>query len=283
MKKLTLTGLTGLIVVVSVFLVLSVNATAASKQGTRVKDLVIEKGVSETIGKTIELVTFAPGSGWLRLSDQLSPILSFDGVTQKDIERFNRFSKGIGYPIRTKLAGNVLHIRHTRNRFMGPDSVVDMRATKKRGFFRVQDQPRMALAKQKSGRIRLAAIKDNPSKTNRIVASEQTKQLRKTGFKMVQKSFASLPDTPGLNEVVVLKNVRVHIVGHMSGYSEEARAYGSGVLGYATPDNEITVIGKRVGDTIVVNQAVLGHELKHLLNYQNAQMANPDNLDFLGI
>ena len=177
----------------------------------------------------------------------------------------------------------MLHIRHIRNRVFGAESVVDMRATKKRGFFQFDDQPRLALSKQKSGRIRLAALKDRPAKSGRIVATNRTTQLRKSGFKLVQKSFASMPETPKLNEVVVLKNVRVHIVGHMSGYSGEAASYGSGVLGYATPDNEITVLGKRVGDTIVVNQAVLGHELKHLLNYQNSKIANPDNLDFLGI
>ena len=280
MKRLTLIVLVG---VVSVFMVLSVNATAAAKNGTRVKDLVIEKGVSRSIGKAIELVTFAPGSGWLKLDDQLSPILSFNGVTQEEIERFNRFSEGIGYPFRTKLVGNVLHIRHIRNRILSAESVVDMRATQKRGFFKFDDQPRLALSKQKSGRIRLAAVKDGPAKSGRIVASNRATQLRKSGFKMVQKSFASLPETPELNEVVVLKNVRVHIVGHMSAYNEEAASYGDGVLGYATPGNEITVLGKRVGDSIVVNQAVLGHELKHLMNYQNAKVADPDNLDFLGI
>jgi len=100
---------------------------------------------------------------------------------------------------------------------------------------------------------------------------------------MVQKSFASLEDTPDLNEVIVLENVRVHIVGHVKSYSEEAASYGENVLGYATPGNEITILGKRVGDTIVVNQAVLGHELEHLLNYQNPKVANPDDLDSLGM
>lgn len=280
MKRLVLTVLIGLM---GACLILPLNATAATKQGTRVEDLVIEKGVSGSIGKSIELVTFAPGSGWLRLDDQLSPVLSFNGVTREDIQRFNRFAEGIGYPFRTKLCGNVLHIRHVRNRMLGTESVVDMRATQKRGFFKFKAQPRLALTKQKDGKIRLAALKDGRDKSDRLVASKQTTKLRKAGSKMVQKSFASLADTPDLNEVIVLENVRIRIVGHMSAYSEEAASYGENVLGYATPENEITILGKRVQDTIVVNQAVLGHELEHLLNYQNPKVANPDDLDFLGL
>jgi len=175
MKRLTLTGLISLIVAC---LALSLNATAATKQGTRVEDLVIEKGVSRSIGKSIELVTFAPGSGWLKLNDQLSPVLSFDGVTREDIERFNRFSEGIGYPFRTRLDGNVLHIQHIRNRFLGAESSVDMRATQKRGFFTLNKQPRLVLSKHKSGKIRLAAA-DRPDRTKNLTASKRTTKLRK--------------------------------------------------------------------------------------------------------
>lgn len=277
MKKLALISLIG------VFLIMAVNATAATQQGTRVKELVIEKGVSRSIGKSLELVTFAPGSGWLRLDDQLSPILSFDNITGEDIQKFNRFSKGIGYPFRTKLDGDVLHIQHIRNRFLGTESVVDMRATKKRGFLTLKEQPQLALRKQKSGKIYLAAVKTGQDKTATLRASNQTTKLRKAGFKMVQKSFASLAEAPDLNEVIVLKNVRVHIVGGIKAYNEEAASYGEGVLGYATAGNEITVLGKRVGDKIILNQAVLGHELEHLLNYQDPRIADPDDLDFLGI
>ena len=177
MKKSTLISLIG------VFLIMAVNATAATKQGTRVKDLVIEKGVSRSIGKSLELVTFAPGSGWLRLDDQLSPILSFDKVTEEDIQKFNRFSKGIGYPFRTKLYGNVLHIQHIRNRILGTESVVDMRATKERGFLKLKEQPQLALHKQKSGKIYIAAVKGGPDKTDSLLASKQTKDLEKPGLK----------------------------------------------------------------------------------------------------
>ena len=46
---------------------------------------------------------------------------------------------------------------------------------------------------------------------------------------MIQQSFASLAETPNVNEVIVLKNVRVHIVGNIKAYNEEAASYGDGV------------------------------------------------------
>lgn len=293
MRKLTL------FYILSIFLILTVNATASTEHGTRIQELVIEKGVSRSIGKSLELVTFAPGSGWLRLNDTLTPVvffsrvpqrlnythsalISFNSVTQEDIQKFNRFAESIGYPFRVKLAGNVLHIQHIRNRILGTESAIDMRATQKRGFFKVKERPRMVLSRQKSGKILLAAAKDSPETAANLLALQRAIQHRRAGFKMTQKGFAALAASPDLNETVVLKNVTVRIVGHIKAYNKEAASYGDGVLGYATAKNEITVLGKRVGDQIVVNQAVLGHELKHLLNYQDSKMVDPDNLDYLG-
>ena len=54
-------------------------------------------------------------------------------------------------------------------------------------------------------------------------------------------------------------------------------------MGYATDRNEIFVFGKRVGDQIVVDQSILGHELNHLLNFTNPSVANPDTLAELGL
>lgn len=83
--------------------------------------------------------------------------------------------------------------------------------------------------------------------------------------------------------MVELKNVKVYIVSDRRDFDwDKASAYGSPVLGYAKRNNEIHVLGKRVGDKIVVNQAILGHELNHLLNFKNPNIANPDKLDDLG-
>ena len=89
--------------------------------------------------------------------------------------------------------------------------------------------------------------------------------------------------TPNLNEVIDLKNVKVHIVGDRKYFKWDiAAAYGSPVSGYATSKNEIYVFGKIVKGKVVLNQAILGHELTHLLSFKNSKIANPDKLDDLG-
>jgi hypothetical protein len=107
--------------------------------------------------------------------------------------------------------------------------------------------------------------------------------LRKIGFKDLQKGFDSLEGSPDLHVVVELKNVKVHIVGDRKFFKwDKAAAYGSPVAGYATTGNEIFVFGKVIDGKIVINQAILGHELNHLLNFKNKRVANPDELDDLG-
>ncbi|RJR29702.1 MAG: hypothetical protein C4576_34905 [Desulfobacteraceae bacterium] len=107
--------------------------------------------------------------------------------------------------------------------------------------------------------------------------------VRKEAFRSFDKSFGSLGESPTLNEVIELGGVKVHIVGHRQFFNyHRAAAYGSPVIGYATSNNEIWVFGKVVRGRIVVNQAVLGHELMHLLNFKNRAIADPDRLDDLG-
>jgi len=93
----------------------------------------------------------------------------------------------------------------------------------------------------------------------------------------------SLEELPNLHEVVIIKNVKVHIVGHRRLFSwDRAAAYGSPVAGYANRKNEIWLLGRILKGKIALNQAVLGHELNHLLNFQNPKIADPDKLDGLG-
>lgn len=107
--------------------------------------------------------------------------------------------------------------------------------------------------------------------------------VRREGFQRFEASFTSLNDSPNLNEIIDLGGVKVHIVGHRQFFNyQRAAAYGSPVVGYATSNNEIWVFGKYVRGKIVVNQAVLGHELMHLLNFKNHKIADPDKLDDLG-
>ena len=106
---------------------------------------------------------------------------------------------------------------------------------------------------------------------------------RKVGFREMQRGFAMLEQPPELNETIHLKDIKVHIVGDRQHFTwDRAAAYGSPVLGYATRKNEIWVLGARVNGKIVINQAILGHEFNHLLNFASPMVANPDRLDDLG-
>ncbi|MCP4575350.1 MAG: hypothetical protein GY846_03575 [Deltaproteobacteria bacterium] len=107
---------------------------------------------------------------------------------------------------------------------------------------------------------------------------------RKEGFNLTQKGFASIAPTPDVYEVIELKNVKIVIVGDRKHFNyEKAAAYGSPVAGYANTNNEIYLFGKRVENKIVVNQAILGHEFNHLLNFKNKKIADPDKLDKMGL
>jgi len=111
--------------------------------------------------------------------------------------------------------------------------------------------------------------------------SIQTAQ-REDGFRQLQRSFAAFDLKPELYEKIALE-ITVYIVGDRSKFKwDKAAAFGSPVKGYATKKNEICVFGRYAGGKIVLNQAILGHELNHLLNFKNPAIADPDKLDDLG-
>ena len=100
---------------------------------------------------------------------------------------------------------------------------------------------------------------------------------REQGFNIMQRGFSGLAPTPGLYREVELEHVKVVIVGNREQFQwKQAAAKDSQILGYATPANEIWIFGKMVDGKIVVNEAVIGHELTHLLNFKNPEIANPD-------
>jgi hypothetical protein len=110
---------------------------------------------------------------------------------------------------------------------------------------------------------------------------------RKVGFREMQRGFDALARKPDLHEVVKLDNVTVHIVGDRSRFQwQQARQEDSRIAGYATRRNDIWTFGAVVDGRIVVNQAILGHELNHLLQFATENrptpIHDPDRLDDIG-
>jgi hypothetical protein len=109
-----------------------------------------------------------------------------------------------------------------------------------------------------------------------------TTNYRVQGFTLVSKSFDTISESPDIYEIIEIEKVKIYIVGDRKHFKwDRAAAYNSPINGYSTGKNEIYVLGKRLGDKIVVNQVILGHELHHLLNFKNSKIADPDQLDRL--
>ena len=115
-----------------------------------------------------------------------------------------------------------------------------------------------------------------------IGCASLTTELRKSGFDKIQKSFNTLENTPDLYEIIELKNVKIYIVGSREFFELKSIEFGFPIAAYSNSNNKIYVLGKIVKGKIVLNQAILGHELNHLLNFKNPKIANPDKLDDLG-
>jgi len=150
----------------------------SSPEGTRVEKLVIEKHVKRSFDKRLELVSFAPGSGWLKLvtRDQITPVLRFKSVTERDIQEFNEVSESIGYPFRTRLVGKVLYVQHIQNHkedaaWNTTVAMIDSKTTQERAFFELDSQPRVMMAKDKSGNVRLVKVDTNPDGSKTRIAS----------------------------------------------------------------------------------------------------------------
>jgi len=101
-------------------------------------------------------------------------------------------------------------------------------------------------------------------------------EYRKIGAEYHEKWFKALPETPSLYEIVEIDKLTIHIVSDRKDFGwEKAREKEKGIAAYANSNNSISILGKKIGGEIIVNQFILGHEFKHVLNFNDPDIVDP--------
>lgn len=105
---------------------------------------------------------------------------------------------------------------------------------------------------------------------------------RQTGFDNFIQEFVELrehPDAKSFDRVSVrIKNLEVILVDH----PDEIPYDHPGVVGLAVGlprSYRIYILATKIGEKFYVNQAVLGHELLHVLHWRDKKIVDADQID----
>jgi len=105
-----------------------------------------------------------------------------------------------------------------------------------------------------------------------------TTQYRELGREHHEKWFKELPETASLHVAIDIDKLTIHMVSDRKDFDwEKARKNQYGIAAYANTRNEISILGKKIGGRIIVNQLVLGHEFNHILNFADRNVVDPDD------
>lgn len=104
------------------------------------------------------------------------------------------------------------------------------------------------------------------------------------GFDKMFFEFEAIKGDPGeFHEIFTLGNAEIHVVSNRELFGHAiARDPANNYGGYTVKDLrkypilEVWVIGKRVDGLIMINWAILGHEISHVLNFENPRIKSPD-------
>lgn len=84
---------------------------------------------------------------------------------------------------------------------------------------------------------------------------------------------------PSFHEIITA-TIEIHLVSNRNFFEwPKAQVEKNGVVGYAAktkPVYKIYVLGEGSGRTIYFDQEVMGHELAHILHWENSKLFNPD-------
>ena len=93
--------------------------------------------------------------------------------------------------------------------------------------------------------------------------------MQQDAFDQAQRAFMTYPSIACDEELDIrLDAIIVHI--QCRDNMKKPRA------GAANTNNEIWVVGRCSDKGIILNQMILGHELQHLLNFEDRRIADPD-------
>jgi len=100
------------------------------------------------------------------------------------------------------------------------------------------------------------------------------------GFDYSNLGYTTLPESASLNETMMIKNLRIVIVGRAGVHPSRTISGNPDDIATAMePIHEIRVIGKKLKGKIILNQVVLGNELKHLMNALNPEVICPCEME----
>lgn len=80
---------------------------------------------------------------------------------------------------------------------------------------------------------------------------------------------------PPLHEETTI-TVTVHIIGAYRDFPQDALAKWTNLQGCAYPNGQIFVLGNWTAEGVKVDMEVLGHEVLHILHWQNPAIRDPD-------
>jgi len=100
------------------------------------------------------------------------------------------------------------------------------------------------------------------------------------GFDYTNLGYTSLPESSPLNETIAIKNLKVIIVGSLDQYQRRRITQDADDTAQPVkPRHEIWVVGKKLKGKIIINQVVLGYELKHLMHLIRPDVLCPYDLE----